>query len=93
MSYHDGASDMGETATAFHVAGAGYLAFDDSSCATTGNAVGISVKCGWARHGNTGGVMDIKEVQALRDLLAAWLAECKEDVQSMQSHRPLPLNT
>lgn len=57
---------------AFNVAGAGTFLLGQWPC-LTGGACGLSFDVSWGKYGYSGGVIDRKELTALRDYINAYL--------------------
>ena len=53
----------------FEVVGAGFVAFGESTGCRCGTATGCGVAASWGKWGYYGGVMDVSEMERLRDFL------------------------
>lgn len=64
--------------SSFKVAGAGEVRLDTDDVCVCAKSVGLSISVSWGSYGFGGGVIDAKEVEAMRDALSLWL-ESKSD--------------
>lgn len=61
----------------FKVVGAGFLAISENIGHLCGDADGCSIQPSWSKYGYSGGVMDRKEMERLRDHLTVILKHGK----------------
>lgn len=64
------------------VVGAGHIAVGQNTGSRCGAAVGVEIEVSWTKYGYSGGVMDRKDVAALRDYLTALLEGSVEQIDA-----------